>query len=159
VATPPDAGGWRFSAVVGGLTLTAIFLVGFSGGLYQFAPASVVGLPRRLASVFFVPALSEEAVFRGLLVPDRSETSRPLVAIAIATAIFTGWHVVETLFLRHAAPIFLRVDFLVCAAILGGGCAIIRWRTASLWPAVALHWLLVVVWQTWLGGPGMEALK
>ncbi len=159
LASLPDAGGWRFSLGAGGLVLAAMAAVGFSGGLYRIAPASLVGLPLRLVSVFFVPALSEEAVFRGFLVPDRSETARPFAAIAVVTAIFTGWHVVETLFLRHAAPIFLRVDFLACAAILGAGCAVIRWRTASLWPAVALHWLVVVVWQTWLGGPGMEALK
>ena len=159
VASLPDAGGWLFSLGVGGLVLAAMSVVGFSGGLYRFAPASLAGLPLRLVIVFFVPALSEEAVFRACLVPDRSETPRPFAPIAVTTATFTGWHVVETLFLRRAAPIFLRADFLACAAILGAGCAVIRWRTASLWPAVALHWLVVVVWQTWLGGPGMEALK
>jgi predicted Abi (CAAX) family protease len=63
------------------------------------------------------------------------------------------------LFLPRAAPIFLRPDFLACAAILGAGCALIRWRTASIWPAVALHWLVVVIWQTWLGGPEVAALR
>ena len=47
----------------------------------------------------------------------------------------------------------------VCAATLGLGCALIRWRTGSLWPAVALHWLVVVTWQTLLGGPGLDALR
>ncbi len=133
--------------------------VGFSGGLYRLGAPSLAGLPLRLVSVIFVPALGEEAAFRGLLVPDRSETPRPFLAIVAVTALFTGWHVVETLFLRHAAPMFLRADFLTCAAILGAGCAVIRWRTSSLWPAVALHWLVVVVWETWLGGPGLDALK
>jgi predicted Abi (CAAX) family protease len=73
--------------------------------------------------------------------------------------VFAAWRPVETLYLRHAAPIFLRGDFLICAAILGAGCAVIRWRTASLWPCVALHWLVVVVWQTWLGGPSAQALR
>ena len=159
VTTLPDAGGWRFSAIVGGIVLAAMAAVGFSGGLYRFGPASLAGLPLRLVSVVFVPALSEEAAFRGLLVPDRSETSRPFAAIVIVTAIFTLLHVVETLFLRHAAPMFLRADFLACAAILGAGCAVIRWRTGSLWPAVALHWLVVVVWETWLGGPDLAALQ
>jgi predicted Abi (CAAX) family protease len=27
-----------------------------------------------------------------------------------------------------------------------------RRQTGSLWPAVILHWAVVVVWQTWLGG-------
>ena len=34
----------------------------------------------------------------------------------------------------------------------GIGCGLARWRTGSLWPPVAIHWLMVVVWQTWLGG-------
>ena len=47
---------------------------------------------------------------------------------------------------------FLRPDFLASTAILGLACALMRWRTGSLWPAVALHGGFVVVWQTWLGG-------
>ncbi len=159
LTTLPDAGGWRFSVLVGAAALAAMAAIGFSSGLYHLGQPDLAGLPLRLASVIFVPALSEELVFRGLLVPDRSETSRPWVTIALATTIFTAWHMVETLFLRHAAPIFLRPDFLACAAILGLACAVIRWRTASLWPAVALHWLLVVIWQTWLGGPGLASLR
>jgi predicted Abi (CAAX) family protease len=133
--------------------------IGFLGGLYRLQAPDLADLPLRLVSVFFVPAIGEEAVFRGVLVPDRSEAARPALAIAAATAIFTTWHGVETLFLPHAAPIFLRADFLTCAALLGTGCAIVRWRTGSLWPAVILHWLSVVVWQTWLGGPGLGALS
>lgn len=99
-------------------------------------------------------------MFRGPFIPSRSETRRPWAAIALVTLVFTGWHAIEaSTFLPRAAPIFLRPDFLACAAILGLGAAVIRWRTGSLWPAVALHWLVVVVWQTWLGGPGLEALQ
>jgi predicted Abi (CAAX) family protease len=134
-------------------------LIGFAGGLYRLGSPDYAGLPFRLVSVAFVPAFAEEGFFRGLLTPDRSETTRPLVWIVVTTAIFTAWHPVETLFLRRAASIFLRPDFLACAAILGVGAAAIRWRTASLWPCVALHWLAVVIWQTWLGGPGVDALK
>jgi predicted Abi (CAAX) family protease len=159
VVTLPDFRGLRFSAAIGGLTLAAMAAVGFAGGLYHLEAPNLAGLPLRLVSVMFIPSLGEEGAFRGLLVPDRAEASRPFVPIAAATAIFTGWHLVETLFLRHAAPIFLRADFLTCAAVLGAGCAVIRWRTSSLWPAVALHWLVVVLWQTWLGGPDVDALK
>ncbi len=157
--TLPDARGWRFAGLVGVATLVPIAVVGFAGGLYRLQPPDLAGLPLRLVSVIFIPALGEEAVFRGLLMPDRSETPRPLAAIVATTAVFTAWHVAETLYMPAAAPIFLRADFLACAAILGAGCAIIRWRTASLWPAVILHWLMVVVWQTWLGGAGVGALR
>jgi CAAX protease family protein len=159
LTTLPDAAGWRFSAIVGGAALALMAGIGFAGGLYRLATPDLAGLPLRALSVILVPALGEEAAFRGLLVPDRSETSRPWLAIGAVTVIFTGWHVVETLFLPRAAPIFLRVDFLTNAAILGAGCAVIRWRTTSVWPAVALHWLAVVIWQTWLGGPGVAALR
>ena len=52
----------------------------------------------------------------------------------------------------RAAKVFLRPDFLLCCAVLGLGCAIMRRQTGSLWPAVILHGGFVVVWQTWLGG-------
>jgi predicted Abi (CAAX) family protease len=159
LTTLPDAGGWGFATIAGAGVLAAMAGVGFGGGLYRFASSDLAALPWRMLSVAFVPALSEEAAFRGLLVPDRTETSRPMVAIVVVTAIFTAWHAVETLFLHHAGSIFLRPDFLACAAILGAGCAVIRWRTGSLWPAVGLHWLVVVVWQTWLGGPELAALR
>ncbi len=55
-------------------------------------------------------------------------------------------------FLRAAAPMFLRPDFLAIAGTLGIGCAFVRRLNGSLWPAVALHWVMVGVWQTWLGG-------
>jgi predicted Abi (CAAX) family protease len=156
--TWPDAAGWRFSLLGSAVTLAPIAVIGWADGLFQ-SQTDEAGLPLRLISAFFIPALGEEAVFRGVLVPDRSETARPFVAIALVTAVFTGWHAIETLFLKHAAPIFLRPDFLACAAILGAGCAVIRWRTASLWPAVILHWAAVVVWQTWLGGPDVASLR
>lgn len=148
----PDGQGWRFALLVGGPTLALIWAVGFAGGLYRLQVGDLAGLPLRMLMVFFIPALGEEAVFRGLLVPDRSETERPWATIAIVTAAFTAWHVVQAPFAPEVAPVFLRLDFLLTAVIEGFGCAVIRWRTGSLWPAVALHWAEVVVWQTWLGG-------
>jgi len=158
--TWPHARGWGEAAVIGALTLAAMAAVGFAGGLYRLGPPQLSGLPLSLATVLIAPALGEEAVFRGLLVPGQEEARRPWLAIGLVTLVFTLWHVVEaTTFLPKAAPIFLRPDFLACAALLGLGAALMRWRTSSLWPSVALHWLVVVVWQTWLGGPGLEALR
>jgi predicted Abi (CAAX) family protease len=153
VTTWPDRAGWAFSAGVGIATLTAMAAVGFSGGLYVLHPAATHGLALRMLSVLIAPAVGEELVFRGLLAPDRQETANPWIWLAAATAVFTLWHVVEAkTFLAAAAPMFLRPDFLACAALLGAGCGLIRWRTASLWPGVGLHWTMVMLWQTWLGG-------
>jgi predicted Abi (CAAX) family protease len=32
-----------------------------------------------------------------------------------------------------------------------------RQRTSSIWPGVGLHWLMVNLWQTWLGGFVLES--
>lgn len=149
--TLPSPRGWALCAAVVAVTGALMAAIGFSTGLYALTPTAP-GLPLRLLTLLFVPALGEEIPFRGLLVPGRDEAERPWLAIAISTALYVAWHPLETLtFLPHAT-MFLRPDFLACTAILGLACAVMRWRTGSLWPAVLLHGGFVVVWQTWLGG-------
>ncbi len=134
--------------------------LGLASGLYRWSPAPLGSLAAPLAVAFVAPSLGEEVAFRGLLVPDLAESARPWAGLALATSLFVAWHIVEALvLLPNAKPIFLRPDFLACAAILGLGCGLIRWRGSSVWPAVALHWLVVCVWQAWLGGPSLEALR
>jgi predicted Abi (CAAX) family protease len=153
LVTWPDAEGWRFSVAVGLATLATMGAVGLASGLYVLHPTNRVGLPLRLLTVLVAPALGEEALFRGLLVPSRADTVAPTSAIVMATSVFVVWHVLEAkLILPRAAALFERPDFLICAGLLGLGCAVIRWRTGSLWPAIALHWLMVTIWQTWFGG-------
>jgi predicted Abi (CAAX) family protease len=152
LATLPTAQGWLLCAGLAVATTAVMAAVGFSTGFYHLTPTQP-GLALRLLTVLFVPALGEEIPFRGVLTPDRDEPARPRLEIAISTALYTLWHVFEALtFLKSAAKVFLRPDFLLCCAVLGLGCAIMRRQTGSLWPAVILHWAVVVVWQTWLGG-------
>ena len=150
--TLPSARGWTFCAVVSLATLALMAAIGFTTGFYTLQSAEP-GLPLRMLVVFFIPALGEEIPFRGLLTPGPEETQRPKLEIAVSTGLYTVWHVVEAVtFLKSAAGVFLRPDFLLCCAVLGLGCAVMKRQTGSLWPAVILHWALVVVWQTWLGG-------
>ncbi|MET3663451.1 CPBP family glutamic-type intramembrane protease [Caulobacter sp. 1776] len=150
--TLPNARGWLFCLAVSAVTLATMAAIGFATGLYRLQPTEP-GLAPRLLVVFFVPALGEELPFRGLLTPGPDETRRPWLEIAVSTVLYTLWHVVEALtFLKSAAGVFLRPDFLLCCAMLGLGCAATKRKTGSIWPAVLLHWALVVVWQTWLGG-------
>ena len=151
LTTLPDARGWALCGLVAAVTGGAMAALGFSTGLYAITPTEP-GLPLRLLAVLFVPALGEEIPFRGLLVPARDEAARPWTAIALSTALYVAWHPLEALTFLPKATMFLRPDFLACTAILGVGCALMRWRTGSLWPAVILHGGFVVVWQTWLGG-------
>ena len=153
LTTWPTPRGWALSGAIGVATLAVLGAIGFSTGLYALHPANTTGLACRLAGTFVAPAIGEELVFRGLLIPGRAESPRFVGALAVSTGVFILWHVVEAeTFLRAAAPMFLRADFLACAATLGVGCAVVRRLTGSLWPAVALHWIMVAIWQTWLGG-------
>jgi predicted Abi (CAAX) family protease len=153
LTTWPTPRGWGLSAAIGAATLAALGAIGFSTGLYALHPANTAHLAFRLVETFVAPAIGEELVFRGLLIPGRAESPRFLGALLISTAVFIMWHVVEAeTLLRAAAPMFLRADFLAIAATLGIGCAFVRRLTGSLWPAVALHWVMVGIWQTWLGG-------
>ncbi len=153
LTTWPDARDWLASAGIGLATLVVVGAVGFSSGLYTLHPAATTNLIPRLAETLIAPAIGEELVFRGLLIPGRAESPRFAAPLAISTVLFILWHVVEAeTVLRSASAMFLRPDFLACAGLLGTGCAVVRRLTGSLWPAVALHWVMVAIWQTWLGG-------
>ena len=153
LATWPTAREWGASAAVGAATLAALGAIGFSTGLYALHTPNTAHLAARLVETLIAPAIGEELVFRGLLIPCRAERRNFPRSLVISTIVFTLWHVVEAeTFLHAAAGMFLRPDFLACAATLGIGCAIIRRMTGSLWAAVALHWIMVGIWQTWLGG-------
>lgn len=150
--TLPSARGWLFCLWVSALTLATMAAIGFTTGLYHLTPTQP-DLALRMLTVILIPALGEEIPFRAVLTPGPGEGRRPWVEIGVATGLYVLWHVVEALtFLPNAAPVFLRPDFLLCCAVLGLGCAVTKRVTGSVWPAVLLHWALVVVWQTWLGG-------
>lgn len=128
-------------------------LLSLGSDLTQWSPRTPLEILVLAARAFFIPALGEELIFRAALVPSRASNVKPILPIAASTALFTLWHVVETTFLPGSAATFLRPDFLVFAAMLGLCCAVLRYRSGSIWTAVALHWLLVVAWQGWFGGP------
>lgn len=144
------------------IALFALSLVlgafGWTTGLLHWAPRSGGEIAHLAATSFFAPALLEELVFRAALVSAHSEVKAARAPILLSVALFTAWHVAETLWLPRAAPLFLRWDFLLSAAALGATCALLRWLSGSIWSAVALHWALVIGWLGWLGGPGLADL-
>ena len=156
--TLPDRAGWTFTALVGLPTLLAMAAIGLTTGLYSLGPGDLTALPLTMLTVLFVPAMGEEAVFRGLMVPGR-ERANPAIPIAVSTLLYVLWHPLEGFsFLPGARDLFARPDFLLVTGLLGLACAITRWRTGSIWPAVLLHWAAVVAWKTWLGGPSLDSL-
>jgi CAAX protease family protein len=152
ITTVPKPGDWA-EALLGAALLGAVFgPLGFATGLLHWEPRPAAVVLKCALVVFFVPALGEELTFRGALIPDRTETPRARTAILASTAVFTLWHMVETLWLPGERTTFLRTDFLAWAAALGLVCAVLRRRSGSIWPPVVLHWAVVVAWTGWLGG-------
>ena len=156
----PGTKAWAECGLLAAAVLLAMMGIGFATGLYRLGPSNLANLPIVALGVFFVPALGEEAVFRGVLVPARTAHARPWKAIGLSTLAYVLWHPLEGLtFLPGAKLLFARPDFLMVTGLLGLACAVMRWRTGSLWPAVFLHGGLVVIWKTWLGGPALDSLS
>jgi len=155
--TWPDGQDWAQCLLIGALGLVLSGAVAWMGGVIHWQPHTEGWLPR-LLSVMLVPAFTEELVFRGLLVPDRTETRRPILWIGGAVLVFIVWHVFEALVLLPGARMFLHPAFLTSAGLIGLACALMRYRTDSLWPGVILHGLLVWCWQVLLGGPDVAQL-
>lgn len=123
------------------------------------------GRPRFLAEaiqLLFVPALFEELLFRGLLLPSPVELTRGSAtlwpSLPVAIALFVGWHLLAAPVLQRWEPgsrytrVFSQPVFLGAAALLGIACALSYAIVESIWAAIALHWLVVVVWLLLLGG-------
>lgn len=117
-----------FPLAVGVFSLSDGFLLPDAGPL-------VTGL-----LVAAIAALGEEAIFRGLL--WRAFISRGALQTVVITAVLTG-----VLYLARstndALPEAIRLTTVAtCGAVTYGA---IRWRTASIWPAVFIHAALAYV--------------
>ncbi len=110
-----------------------------------------------------MPALAEEAVFRGILLKPPSDGASGLGPTVLSAFLFTLWHPLQVLvcqwILAGSCPLpwawlgFCLWFLLACFA-LGLACARLTLATRSIWPAVVLHWLVVVAWAALFGGPG-----
>lgn len=142
--------------MLSGLFLAIAFAIGAVSGLYAWAPRVEFSFWLAAPGYWIIPALAEEAVFRGLLCPSveiAALTARTMTLSALSLGAFILWHPFQFwLGLPHAQPVFADPVFLTIVAGLGGVCMALRARTGSLWPCVAVHGLLVIGWKGLLGG-------
>lgn len=123
-------------------------VIGMDAGLFTFTRTTDwPGLIAVALIAIIIPALGEEMIFRVLLA-GRSGYWRGGAALAL----FVLWHPAQLwLGLPMAQPAFANPAFLAIAAALGLACTISWRRSGSIWPAVAMHWAVVVMWKGFAG--------
>ncbi|HVY90624.1 MAG TPA: CPBP family glutamic-type intramembrane protease [Hyphomonadaceae bacterium] len=98
-------------------------------------------------SAFIVPSLGEEVVFRSWV-----GKGAPMAAV-LSLAAYVAWHPLQAVAgLPFGRPEFLDPRVLALIAVLGLACTISRIRSGSIWPAVIIHWGIVVVWKALYAG-------
>lgn len=116
-------------------------------GVLELRPVSRDQVFAISLSAFLIPVMGEELAFRGWL-----RKGAPLAAVASLLA-YIAWHPLQTLLqLPFGRPEFLDPSFLALVAWLGLACTLSRIRSGSIWPAVIIHWGIVVVWKALYAG-------
>ena len=139
--------------MLGVLTALALGLANWSEALVWDARlpglrSDPLGFIALAALAVLIPALSEEFVFRGLLQPKRLSGAAAHLGAGLSLALFILWHPIQvwTGWLTGQA-VFLDPAFLGLVAGLGLVCTLSVHRSGSLWPAIVMHWIVVVVWK------------
>ncbi|NEO05434.1 CPBP family glutamic-type intramembrane protease [Moorena sp. SIO3I8] len=109
-----------------------------------------------MITALFTPAIAEEIFFRVLLLPHPSENPSLISIYAWSTVslfIFVIYHPLNAItFYPAARETFFKPIFLFLATLLGIICTIAYIKSGSIWTAVVIHWLFVVIWLIGLGG-------
>jgi predicted Abi (CAAX) family protease len=148
----PDPPGWRRVLFELAWALPLLLIVAHAGGLARLQSPPDASMAAMLAATLFVmPALLEELLFRGLIIPQQGPKSK---WIALSVILFVLWHPLQVVtFGPPWAGSFLNPWFLAVVAILGLALARMYAATRSLWPSIVTHWIVVFAWKTVFGGP------
>lgn len=151
----PDGRAWAESGAWALGLLAVAAPLAWAGDLL---PAGAAPAPsvRTLLEPFVVPALLEESLFRGLLLPHPTVSGLPARRRAgwwvASLALYVAAHPLTAALLRPSARgVFDAPAFLLEATLLGVTTTVLYERTGSLWPGVLLHGALVASWLS-LGG-------
>ncbi|MEM8674945.1 MAG: CPBP family glutamic-type intramembrane protease [Cyanobacteria bacterium P01_G01_bin.67] len=130
--------------------------LGWRSGFLRWAPQSQSIIVRVMLTSLIAPAILEELIFRGLLLPypANSISLESYIGWAgFSLGLFIIYHPLNAVtFFPQARVVFFNPVFLILAAALGLVCTITYWQTASLWIPVIIHWLAVVLWLLCFGG-------
>lgn len=133
------AAGWAYQVVVRALGLETPLVVDVP--LTSIFGPGVMGLVLSVVFVVFLAPLTEELVFRRVLLEALGTHMGPWFALVVQALLFALYHLTPWLF----GPAF----------VLGIACGWLAQRRATLWPAIALHAAynaLLVAAAFYLGG-------
>lgn len=161
LTTWPARAGWLESAVWAGALVALAAPLAWAGGLIGVGAGPPTASARTLLLPFLAPALLEESLFRGLLLPHPRRVGVPLVQRmrwwAASLAAYLVAHPLLAATLRGSARgVFDTPVFLLEAGLLGVTATALYERTGSLWPGVLLHGAVVAAWLS-LGGAALLA--
>lgn len=162
LTTWPGPKGWLGLGKEAAWLVPVLALLGWMGGFLAWHPDFGPDLIRLALIALILPALAEELLFRGILLKPPSDGASGLGPAALSAILFAFWHPLQIslLGLQSALPmppwagLAWNWWFLAACAALGLACARLVLATRSLWPAVALHWLVIVAWKALFDGPG-----
>lgn len=156
--TLPKGSDLLFSVIVFLMYMAVALPLGFCSGFFTIQVLKtdiwvMIALP---LSLFFIPSLFEEIVFRGFLLPHKERAVsiiHVLFYAAFSIVIFIAWHPINAMTInRPAFALFTDPVFLSLAALMAIACTITYLKTGSLWVPIVIHWLTVVVWVFLLSG-------
>jgi predicted Abi (CAAX) family protease len=158
MTTIPNRQTWQRCGVLFGVSSTIALATGIQSRLIQLEPldapcSTMLTLP---VTLFVFPGITEEALFRGLLLPHpregASKKQRGIAAIGSLVA-YILWHPLQGATTSPAErAIFQDRRFLFQTGLLGTTCTGAYYLSGSLWPPVMIHWLTVLAWVFILGG-------
>jgi predicted Abi (CAAX) family protease len=155
---PSNLQGWLITVGIVILYGAIALPIGFSTGFLRFNVWSANWLNYLLLILraLLSPALSEEFVFRVLLIPHPEEgvSWQSWVFWAVLSLfLFIIYHPLNAKsFFRDGSPTFFDPVFLTLAGLLGLACTVAYGLTGSLWAIAFIHWIVVVIWLLGLGG-------
>lgn len=158
--TVPTYTGWLASGLIlGGYGLIALvwgLKTGFLSLPYSSSTPSHSMQIRVWLSSLIMPALVEELLFRGLLIPHPQEGVGWVTLLlwsGFSLLLFVLYHPLNArTFYKAGDPTFFNATFLFLAALLGLACTGVYLFTGSIWPGTMIHWLVVAIWLLYLGG-------
>lgn len=152
----PATRGWLESGVWAAGLLAVAAPLAWAAGLIAVGGTWTVVSARILLVPFMAPALLEECLFRGLLLPHPTRGGVPMRRRARwwvgSLAAYVAAHPLLAATVRPAArTVFDAPPFLLETGLLGITATVLYERTGSLWPAVLLHGVVAGAWLS-LGG-------